>query len=341
MLALSAIQANTCAAASQSALARARELAKALPDRRNSSATSGEVEMAWWWVDHDALFQEAREEWGRRHEALYQLEANEERFIRVELREAIAAVEAAALRDATVDESAVRRLLRQTEAPGVWAVPIFTPAFCEMVIQEVQHYEASGIPLRRPNGMNRYGAILDQLGLEDSMAYLSRRYLRPLGQLLYPYLISTGDADEHYAFMVRYKLGEDTQLAEHADASVLTLNANLGLPASQGGFKGGRLAFRGTRFIDEAPQKMAAAHVSFDAMEPGEGLLHLGGHYHAALPIESGERVNLIVWLHGKYEVVRVAPYKQEEQLSAKERWTAFSRERAEERLQQARSQLG
>ena len=59
--------------------------------------------------------------------------------------------------------------------------------------------------------MNRFGAILDQLGMEASLDYLSRRFVRPLGQMLFPWLVSAGDADEHYAFIVRYKKGEDVR----------------------------------------------------------------------------------------------------------------------------------
>jgi len=73
-------------------------------------------------------------------------------------------------------------------------------------------------------------------------------------------------------------------------------------------------------------------------MEPGDGVLHLGGQYHAALPIDSGERVNMIVWLHGKYEVVRVAPYAELEQLSAQQRWSAYARENADSLMMGARA---
>ena len=30
---------------------------------------------------------------------------------------------------------------------------------------------------------------------------------------------------------------------------------------------------------------------------PGYGLLHRGQHMHGALPIQSGERINLIIWM--------------------------------------------
>lgn len=138
--------------------------------------------------------------------------------------------------------------------------------------------------------------------------------------MLYPWLIASGDADEHYGFVVRYKLGEDLALAEHADASVLTLNANLGYR----GFTGGALTFRGTRGVDDKPQAVPPSLVDFADFAPGEAIVHLGGQYHAALPIESGERVNLVLWLHAKHEVVRFAPYPEPERLSAVQRWNAY-----------------
>jgi len=242
---------------------------------------------------------------------------------------AIEACERAAAAHEPIDEDVLRALLRPAGAPNVWRLPLLTEEYCKLLLEELRHLEASGIPLRRPNGMNRYGAILDQLGMHSSLAYLSRRFVRPLGQMLYPWLIAAGDADEHYAFIVRYKLGEDVALAEHADASVLTLNANLGVR----GFTGGALGFRGTRWVDDAPQAVPESHVAFDDFAPGEAILHLGGQYHSAKPIESGERANLIVWLHGKHEVVRFAPHDEDERLGPKSRWAAFARERAAERI--------
>eukprot|EP00966_Prymnesium_polylepis_P156841 3623927-Prymnesium_polylepis.2 len=217
------------------ALGRARALAAELPDRQNASMAGGEAEMATWWYDNDALLREARVEYGPLHAPLYSLQQHEAYFIQPELRAAVASLEAAAAGGGAVNESAVRSLLQPTGVPGVWRLPIFTPLFCRLLIDELRHYEESGIPLRRPNGMNRFGAILDQLGLEDSMTYLSRRYLRPLGQLLFPWLISDGDADEHYAFAVRYKLGEDVARESSSRSHCLsrtrcpTRHARLGL----------------------------------------------------------------------------------------------------------------
>ena len=62
-------------------------------------------------------------------------------------------------------------------------------------------------------------------------------------------------------------------------------------------------------------------------LTPGDAILHLGGQYHSARAIESGERSNLILWLMGKHDVVRIAPHEEAERLTAEQRWGAFARE--------------
>ena len=56
---------------------------------------------------------------------------------------------------------------------------------------------------------------------------------------------------------------------------------------------------------------------------PGMALIHKGSLRHAALPIRTGRRENLIVWLFGEDGVVRVAPYAESEQMGIAERWGA------------------
>eukprot|EP00308_Calcidiscus_leptoporus_P022229 CAMPEP_0119400998 /NCGR_PEP_ID=MMETSP1334-20130426/142148_1 /TAXON_ID=127549 /ORGANISM="Calcidiscus leptoporus, Strain RCC1130" /LENGTH=355 /DNA_ID=CAMNT_0007424909 /DNA_START=89 /DNA_END=1156 /DNA_ORIENTATION=+ len=350
---------------------------------------NGEEEWHDWWVRHESLFEEARLEWGTLHEELYNLELFADTLLTADTLEAVRACERAAILisgsdetpyeadsrkrpHCTADEAThasaleaaerkVRSLLSEV-APGVWRLSIFTPRFCRLLLEELQHYETSGIPLRRPNGMNRFGAILDQLGLEASLSYLCRRILRPLGSealealvrdvacageargvaqlsmpshppplggMLFPELIGRGDADYTYGFVVKYRMGEDVALAEHADASVLTLNVNLGMP----GFTGGELVFKGTRFLDDQPRQMPAHTVGFAQMTPGDGILHLGGQYHAALPLTAGERVNFVLWMFGKHGVVRVAPYEETERLDAMQRWGAYAEEEMQHQL--------
>lgn len=141
--------AQPAAPSCSSALSRARELCASLPPRANTSSSSGEHELAGWWEQHEPVFAAARNEWGRRHAALYDLEGNEELLLAPQLREAVHSLEQAAAMGGVVDESIMKALLRQTSVPGVWGISLFTPRFCEMVIDEISHYERSGIPLRR------------------------------------------------------------------------------------------------------------------------------------------------------------------------------------------------
>lgn len=341
------------------ALARARSLAAEMPDPHKASKNGGEVEAYEWWEQHASLFEAARFEYGPLHPELYDLAAHEE-FIQPMVHSAVLSCEEAARSGHAVPEEAVRALLQPGGPPGVWRLALFTEHFTTLLREELLHYEASGIPLRRPNGMNRFGAILDQLGLHDSvcsrcdtisgpsphpllsprllmstcrsmvvlgqLSHLCRRYLRPIGAMLFPWLIADGTIDEHYGFVVRYKCGEDISLAEHADASVLTLNANLGIS----GFTGGAVAFRGTR--GAVPEAVPEAVVDFADFSAGEAILHLGSHLHEALPLETGERVNLVVWLFAEHGVVRFAPYEKHERLTESERWHPSPNEQAHRR---------
>ena len=72
-----------------------------------------------------------------------------------------------------------------------------------------------------------------------------------------------------------------------------------------------------------------SANIDFSDFAPGEAILHLGGQYHFAQPITSGERVNLIVWLFGKHGVVRVAPQDESDLLKPHQRWGAAAAERS------------
>ena len=54
-------------------------------------------------------------------------------------------------------------------------------------------------------------------------------------------------------------------------------------------YTGGEVVFRGDsgRELD----------LSIHEHSQGEGIIHLGRHLHKALPIDSGERWNLIIWM--------------------------------------------
>ena len=48
----------------------------------------------------------------------------------------------------------------------MFAFDLFTPAFCALLIEELDAFYASGLPAQRPNSMNNYGVILNEIGFE-------------------------------------------------------------------------------------------------------------------------------------------------------------------------------
>merc|ERR550525_1939074 len=148
--------------------------------------------------------------------------------------------------------------------------------------------------------MNRYGAILTCLGFQEGLLEpLVKHVVKPFARELWPEWVSATDCNETYGFVVRYKIGEDLDLAEHADTSNVTLNACLGR-----NFTGGDIYFKGVRFTDSAEDKdeRCVGH------RKGVALLHLGGHFHGVDAITSGERSNLVLWATGEGGVVRIRP---------------------------------
>jgi len=196
--------------------------------------------------------------------------------------------------------SVLREMCTDSVGYGVYQIDLFTDAFCNAMLSELNHHETSGIPLRRPNGMNRYGAILSDLGFQKGLLEpIMSCVMLPFARVLWPTWVTQQDCADMYGFVVTYEVGGDLSLAEHSDTSNVTLNACLG---SQ--FTGGDLYFKGVRFTDSEDDKreLLVSHT------PGKAVIHLGGHVHGAHPITSGKRSNLILWATGKDGVVRIRP---------------------------------
>lgn len=44
-----------------------------------------------------------------------------------------------------------------TEDQRIYRLPVFTAAFCQALLEELEHFEQSDMPKGRPNTMNNYG----------------------------------------------------------------------------------------------------------------------------------------------------------------------------------------
>ena len=165
-------------------------------------------------------------------------------------------------------------------------MPMFTTSFCEAFVKELESFEASGLPAARPNSMNNYGTIVNNIGMEGFMTRLQNDVSRPLGAFLFP-----GKGYEwlysHHSFSVRYTAGEDLGLDMHTDDSDVTLNICLGKP----GFTAAGLTFCGVMgAADHRRFQMNYRH------QIGRAIVHLGQQRHGADDIAEGTRVNLIMW---------------------------------------------
>eukprot|EP00929_Paragymnodinium_shiwhaense_P106902 TRINITY_DN72768_c0_g1_i1.p1 TRINITY_DN72768_c0_g1~~TRINITY_DN72768_c0_g1_i1.p1 ORF type:complete len:545 (+),score=105.26 TRINITY_DN72768_c0_g1_i1:74-1636(+) len=178
-----------------------------------------------------------------------------------------------------------RAILTEHLAGNVFSFDLFTSSFCEMLLEETFNFYDSGLEARRPNSMNNYGIIYNEIGLEPFVNEI-QSMLQPLGQLLWPGPGSEWDG--HHCFIVRYREGEDLGLDMHTDDSDVTFNICLGL-----NFDGAGLQFcGGMGQPDHRKHSITYKHVK------ARCVCHLGRRRHGADDITSGERLNLILWNH-------------------------------------------
>ncbi|XP_077377056.1 2-oxoglutarate and iron-dependent oxygenase domain-containing protein 2 isoform X1 [Festucalex cinctus] len=189
-------------------------------------------------------------------------------------------------------------LLEKETAPRVYRFPVFNKSFCADLIDELEHFERSAAPKGQPNTMNNYGILLNELGFDEGFVTpLREQYLHPLTSVLYP---DCGGRclDSHKAFVVKYDMKEDLDLSYHYDNAEVTLNASLGRDFTEGNLY----------FGDMRQVPLNETECSEVQHRAGEGLLHRGQHMHGALPISSGQRWNLVIWMRSSQERNQLCP---------------------------------
>jgi hypothetical protein len=196
----------------------------------------------------------------------------------------------AALRGPPGDLSALAREV----APGVFALPMFTPDFCARLRQELHRRERfadlANTPLRRPNSMNRDGLMLDEVGFEALLDDLLETVAAPLGRALFAH-VGGQSLDHHHGFTVEYAPDGDRELSLHIDDAEVTLNVCLGDT-----FDGGGLRVLGHRCLAHASTRANDGEEATVAHAVGTALVHAGALRHLAEPVTAGRRVNLILW---------------------------------------------
>ena len=181
--------------------------------------------------------------------------------------------------------------------PGIYAFDLFSTQFCDLLIDEVDAFELSKLPCRRPNTMNKLGLVVNDMGLEPIMTAIVERLIAPMCEALYgPTEEIVSALDHHHSFVVRYRRKDTLSIGDedgsrgldmHHDASEATINVCLG----RNDFTSGGLRFCG-HYGDANHRITQLVH----SHKKGRAILHLGRHRHGADNIESGERINLIIW---------------------------------------------
>ncbi|KAJ0447661.1 putative oxoglutarate/iron-dependent dioxygenase [Helianthus annuus] len=179
-------------------------------------------------------------------------------------------------------------------APGVYAFDMLQPRFCEMLLPEVENFEKwiceTNFKVMRPNTMNKFGAVLDDFGMDSMLDNLMEDFIRHISKLFFSD-VGGYALDSHHGFVIQYGFNRDTDLGFHVDDSEVTLNVCLGKQ-----FSGGELYFRGVR-CDKHMNAEALPEEIFDYSHvPGHAIIHRGRHRRGARPTTAGQRVNLLLW---------------------------------------------
>ncbi|KAK4280743.1 hypothetical protein QN277_012324 [Acacia crassicarpa] len=186
------------------------------------------------------------------------------------------------------------RSIMSEPIPGIFTFEMLQPRFCELLLYEVEHFERwvneTKFRIMRPNIMNKYGAVLDDFGLETMLDKLMEGFIRPVSKVFFGE-VGGSTLDSHHGFVVEYGKDRDVDLGFHVDDSEVTLNVCLGKE-----FSGGELFLRGTR-CDRHVNTGSLSEEIFDYSHvPGRALLHRGRHRHGARATTSGQRINLLLW---------------------------------------------
>ncbi|XP_042505990.1 2-oxoglutarate and iron-dependent oxygenase domain-containing protein CP2-like [Macadamia integrifolia] len=190
-------------------------------------------------------------------------------------------------------EESLRSIISEP-SPGVYTFEMLQPSFCELLLSEVDNFEKwvreSKVTIMRPNTMNKYGAVLDDFGLETMLDKLMDDFIRPMSRVFFPE-VGGSTLDSHHGFVVEYGKDRDVDLGFHVDDSEVTLNVCLGKQ-----FSGGELFFRGVRCDNHVNTETQPEEILDYFHVPGKAVLHRGRHRHGARATTVGHRINLLLW---------------------------------------------
>jgi len=168
----------------------------------------------------------------------------------------------------------------------IYMVPALSPDYCTKLVEELDNFNMEVKDKSQPNTMNRYGVMVEEMGLSDFVYSLIYPYLAKIARLLYSEWCGDSGVDSYKSFTIKYSIGEDTDLKYHYDNAEVTFNFCLGTQ-----FEGAEVYFYHMAGETDNGHYCEAEH------KPGSVLIHRARHMHGTLPLLSGSRYNLLTWL--------------------------------------------
>ena len=162
--------------------------------------------------------------------------------------------------------------------------------FLKWIQEELEDIYSSDLKLNRPNSMNNYGVILNDIGMKPWLTTFQQTCLIPIFSKLFP---EESRVDSHHSFIVRYKHDEDRSLDMHTDDSDITFNACIGHS-----FMGSTLTFCGTVGTSKH-RKFSHTYTH----RLGRAVVHKGSRRHGADTLLSGIRENIIIWNRNSQQI--------------------------------------
>lgn len=129
-------------------------------------------------------------------------------------------------------DDALRAVVEEV-AEGIYRFPMLTDECCGMLLDELDSYAASGLPVSRPNSMNKYGLVLNEIGMEPVFTSLVEQVLQRIARTFFG---EEGEClDRHHSFVVQYAAGKVLQ-TQTPDLSQLQISLPSAYPRNSDPF---------------------------------------------------------------------------------------------------------
>ena len=108
----------------------------------------------------------------------------------------------------------------------IFTFPLFSDKLCDVIVEELENFKKTKLAHSRPNSMNKYGIILEEVGLEKIVEVVKEK-VEHVAKVKYPDVVGESGLDSAKAFTVDYDAEEesaDKELATHFDNAEVNIS---------------------------------------------------------------------------------------------------------------------